>query len=362
MNNRYQKIFVWTILILMCLPLTYIVGMKEPTTISGVDKSTELPSIQEKSFENKKFQSQFEGWWNSHFAFRKSMLKLKNQIYDWLNFGKIHSGFKSIVIQGEEGYLYEKGYFSSYSKDCQKLPNSIIKIKTLNEILKAKGIDLFVVLAPNKAVTYSDFIPKRYRYFLGDDCEYYDKIEKELKKMGIKVFNSQPITSKIKKEEKYEPFSKTGTHWNHYGAGRIVQEASSFFGWGKIEMTDIESRKKPYTMERDIANLLNLLIEYETNEKFYKPMYQKRSPLPGVTTIIGNSFSNEFVKNFMNAGLADNVCHFENKPLTSDDIYLINKSKRIIFVYTDLALINENGQFYKKIDFLLETLPTISKK
>ena len=183
-----------------------------------------------------------------------------------------------------------------------------------------------------------------------------------MKEIVIKVFNSQPIIFKIRQYEKYQPFSKTGTHWNLYGAGRIVQEASSFFGWGKVEIKNVENSDKPWFTERDIGRLLNLIIKYESNEKFYRPIYEKINPLAGKTTVIGNSFSNEFVKNFIAAGLADKVYHFENKPLVSNDVAFINKSKRIIFVYTDIALMNENDQFYKKLDFLLETLPTISEK
>ena len=67
-------------------------------------------------------------------------------------------------------------------------------------------------------------LPKRYQYFLGNDCSYYDKLERKLRELNINVINTQSIVSKIREEGMYQPFSKTGTHWNLYGAGRVLQE------------------------------------------------------------------------------------------------------------------------------------------
>lgn len=356
MNNGYKKLFIFLVIFLLCLPLTHFLGTIDKTKIYGVEQITELSDITEKSFIKKQIQPVFEAWWNSHFAFRKIMLKLKNQIYDWMNFGVIHS--RNTVIQGKKGYLYSRQYFQSYCKKCLNIPNSLNKIKNLENNLNKKGIELFFVLAPQKVVTYFDLTPLRYRYFLGGSCEYYEKIEDKLQKMGIKVFNSQRLVSKIRKNEKYQPFSKTGTHWNYYGAGRVVQETSSFFGWKNVKIKDVMKRDNPYKTERDIANLLNLIIKYKSDEKFYRPIYEKIKPLKGKSTIIGNSFSNEFVANFYFSGLAlyKDIFHFENSPLMLDDISLIKQSKRVIFIYTDIDIVNEESQFYKKMDFLLNHL------
>ena len=296
----------------------------------------------------------FEAWWNSHFAFRKIMLKLKNQIYYWMNFGAIYS--RNTVVQGKKGYLYERVYFESYYKNCLNVPPSLNKIKDLENNLNKKGIELFVVFAPQKAITYFDLIPLRYRYFLGDSCEYYEKIEDKLQKMGIKVFNSQRLVSKIRENEKYQPFSKTGTHWNHYGVGRVIQEIASFFGLENVKIRDVMTKDTPYTTEKDIANLLNLLIEYKTDEKFYRIVYENIKPLKGKSTIIGNSFSNEFFVEFYLSGLGKDVVRFENPPFVLKDIDLIKNSKRFIFVYTDIEMVNEESQLYKKVDFLLKHL------
>ncbi|MCQ2966443.1 MAG: hypothetical protein MJ250_06890 [Alphaproteobacteria bacterium] len=334
----------------------YIFGASNSSVLHGSENIIALPSIHERSFKEKDFQIQFEKWWNSHFYLRKKMLKLKNQFYDLANFGKIHSGYNNQVIEGKYNYLFEKGYFSSFDKHCKILPKNFAKIKRLNDSLKEKNIELYFVLAPNKAVTYFDYIPQRYKYYLGKDCLYYRIIEQELNNLGINVLNAQPLVSKIRVNDRYQPFSITGTHWNHYGAGRTVQYLAKRFNWGDVEINDVEESKSPYTTEKDIANVLNLLKKYKPKQRFYRPIYKLNKTLLENVTIIGNSFSKEFKIELVNTGLFSSINHYKNEPLSIEDMEKIKNSKKIIFVYTDIAIMNEKDQLYKKINFILEKL------
>ncbi len=358
MNNTYQKVFVGVVFTLLCVPLTYLIGISETTQIYGTEKITEIPSIHEKSFANKQYQPLFESWWNSHFGFRKTMLKTKNQIYDIANLGVIHSGYSNAVIQGKNNYLFEKHYFNSFSKQCLPVPKELEKLKELKKVLKKKNIDLYVILAPNKAVTYPDLMPYRYKYFLGEDCGYYDKLEHKIHELGVPVFNAQKLISDIRKNEKYQPFSITGTHWNYYSAGRTVQESAKQFRWANVQIREVRGSDDPYSTELDIARLLNRWFLYNPEQTFYKPIFEKSVPLQGETTIIGNSFSAEYKHMFVDAGLQDGKLYwFGNNPLAVTDIPNILKSKRIILIYTDTAMMHElNGQFYKKLNFLLDNI------
>jgi hypothetical protein len=354
MNNGYKKDFILIVLIVLCFPLIRLLGIKGDINIYGKENITQCPNIYEHSFKEKRFQQLFEQYWNSNFAFRRIMLKAKNQLYDWMNFGYMHS---ADVIEGKNEYLFEKGYFDSFAKNCKNIPTRIQKIRELNVALRKNNIELFFVLAPNKAVTYFDFIPKRYKYYLGKGCNWYNQIEEILQKFGINVFNAQKLASYILENEDYPPFSITGTHWNHYAAARTVQESAKKFNWGEVEIESISESNSPYTTERDLEGLLNLLIKPNPKSKFYKPVFYTKYLLKGNTTIIGNSFSNEFVINFRDSRLLNGIIyHFENAPLIDSDIKKILNSKRIILVYTDIDVINDTSQLYKKIDFILNSL------
>jgi len=358
MNTIYKKIFVTTFFVLLSLPMTYCLGIKDNTVIAGAEVLTDLPSLQKTSFYNRNFQPLFESWWNSHFGFRGFMLKTKNQIYDWSNLSRIHSGSFGVVVEGVDEYLFTNVYFGSFYKNCSFIPKEIYRLKELQNLLKKYGIDVFVILAPNKAVTYPDLIPYRYKYFLGTDCGYYQTLYKTLQSNGIKTFDAQQLISNIRKNGQYQPFSVTGTHWNYYSAGMTFLEAAKKFNWGNIEIEKIDKQVTPFFTERDIADLLNLWYTYYPKQMFYKPIFKKtKASLSGNTTIIGNSFSNEFLHMFIESGLTNGeIYHFENQPLNDKDIDKILNSRRIIFVYTDIALINQEDQFYKKIDVLLNKL------
>lgn len=356
-KNRYRDIFIILLVACFSIPLGSIIGLKEHTLLYGSDPLTDLPSLQEQSYIKKDFQKQFEAWWTSHYLFRKKALKLKNQLYDWANFGLIHSGYSGNVIEGKEEYLFERGYFNSLKQQCSSIPvQSFTKIKKLKKALDENGIAMYVILAPNKALTYQEYLPARYRYFLGADCNYYKAVETELQKMGIAVYNAQNLALEIKNQEKYPPFFKTGTHWNLYAAGRTLQDSFKSFNLPDIIMSGVETADIPYFTERDIANLLNLIFPYTTEEKFVQPLLQSQEPLPGKTALIGNSFSNEYKVNMLAAKAVtqESLIHIGNPPLSDAQAQQIMQCRRIFFVYTDLPFINSQDQLYKKIDVLLK--------
>lgn len=351
-----KKIFVFYVLFLLVVPLGYIFGLHAGTP-KGVEVVTELPSLQTSSYKKRCFQEQFEKWWQSHFYGRKTALKIKNQIYDMANFGVIHAGYNYNIIEGENGNLFERIYLSSFQKNCPKLPAQIENLKSFYQKAKEKNIDVYVVLAPNKAVTYSSCFPKRYQYFLGEYCKTYEKISNYLYQNKMPFFNVQELFLNDKSKMSIEPFSKTGTHWNHYGAGYALIKMAEKFGWGSIFMESVEKSKKPYTKERDIAGLLNLPVKILKNEEFYKPVLKANKSFTFQTSLIGNSFSNELKDALLSSGLAPSsqIIHYENRPLSRRDLKNIWKSRQIIFVYTDLSFFDENDQMYKKLKILLES-------
>lgn len=172
--------------------------------------------------------------------------------------------------------------------------------------------------------------------------------------MGINVYNSQKLLSSIAENETYQPYNKTGTHWNYYGAGRVFQASAETFNFGKIELRDIETRSQQYGTERDIADLLNLWIPYYPRQSFYRPVWQSEAFVKGKTAIIGNSFSNEYKINAEYSGIFENLSHYGNLPLSDKDYKDILNTDRIIFVYTDNVFMNAQDQMYQKLNKLIE--------
>ncbi|MDE5682507.1 MAG: hypothetical protein K2I05_09335, partial [Mailhella sp.] len=110
-----------------------------------------------------------------------------------------------------------------------------------------------------------------------------------------------------------------------------------------------------------IIKLLNLTIHYKTNELYYKPTFTAKHPLNVPTVIIGNSFSNEFIHTITLSNLISDPAflqHYENQPLTVENAEKIWKVKNIFFIYTAIAIYDQQNQLYKKIQALLDNAPT----
>ncbi len=359
MNEKSKKIFIIVLFVLLLLPMTCILGIKERTHIYGAETITSLPSLQNTSFKKREFQTQFESWWNSHFGFRKFMLKMKNTIYDFANFRVIHAGYYENIIEGENRYLFGKYIFQSVYKNCFKVPyDKLQKLKDFNNKAKRKGIRVYLVFAPSKALTYYDYLPLRYKYFLGKNCHVYENMSYEISKLGIPVYNSQPLMEKLRDESKIQPFPIGGIHWNLYGGGMAVKESFKQFGIGNIKFVGIEESRHPYLADQDLTELQNMFFRKRNDRRFYKSVLKGNFKLSGTTYVIGDSYSNQYFIPLVDAGIAKagTIIHYENQPLNTDDVNRIKSdAKRIIFVYTD-DIVDPNHQFWKKIDALLENM------
>lgn len=357
MIKFHQKFLIAIVFCLLIVPTGYLLGFKDNTYIAGVENKYILPSLQEKGWFNRSFQKSFENWWNSHFGYRKFMLKTKNTIYDTVNLNQFHSGASYNVIQGYNNFLYERVYFSLRTKKCPQIPPQLKNINELNNKLKTAGIDFFFVIAPSKVETYYQYTPKYIRPFLSESCNIYNKISDTLEELNISFYNAQFLMDKLTQEGR-NTFNNGGVHWNHYGAAETLIESFKKFGLGDIEITHINYQDKPISTERDISRLLNTFYKYSNkNETFMQPILHSSNITDKKITLIGDSFSSDLLINLRKIYKDHNILHFENKPIKDlDFIKILKNSDIIIFVYTGSNIINFKQHLYTRIEKLLEYL------
>lgn len=350
----YKKAFVVCFVALLFVPSLYILGIKDKTELYGVEEIGKVQNFEWKTFETKTFQNNFENYWNTHFGFRKFMLKTKNTLYDWLNFRYIHKGYFEAIIEGKNRYLFGNYLFKSVYKYCFPVPN-MEKLSLFNEYAKKHGIEVYFVLAPSKALTYYEYLPERYKYFLGKDCHIYQNLTDKITELKVPVYNSQPLIEKIHRNSGPEPFPIGGIHWNLYGAGMVLKDSFKSFGLGELNVKRIDARKHPYYSEQDLTKLQNVFFTKHNDKVFYRPVIEADFKLDGITVVVGDSYSNEYYLSLKNAKVVKDghLLHYGNEPLNDERAAKILQSNRVIFVYTD-DIIDYNHQFYKKIDFLVE--------
>jgi len=357
MIKVHQKFLITIVFCLLIVPIGYLLGFKDNTHIAGVENKYTLPSLQEKEWLNRSFQKSFENWWNGNFGYRKFMLKIKNTIYDTMNLNRFHAGASGDIIQGYNNFLFSKVYFSLCSKKCPPIPASLERISELHNKLKTVGIDIFFIIAPSKVETYYQYTPAWIRPFLSNGCNIYKKISDTLERSNISAYNSQILMNSIKEKDMY-PFNNGGTHWNHYGAAKTLIESFKKFNLGDIKITHINNQDKPISTERDLSRLLNTYYKYSNkNETFMQPKLHSSDITDKKITLIGDSFSQEYVINLKKVYKNHDILHFENKPISNHDFAkIIKHTDIIILMYTAPNIIRSNKNLYTRIDLLLEYL------
>ena len=161
-------------------------------------------------------------------------------------FGTVQSGE---VLLGNEGWLFLKNNHDSNSTDdyqgtnhysVQEMEYLAERLTDLEKILANKGIQLKIIVAPNKEQVYSEYMPR-------------DIPKLNVSKISVLeeyipdhiVFEYQPEYLKDTAETVYYKYD---THWNNLGALRMIQQVFDGFENAQYTLSD----EKPLM---DLANV-----------------------------------------------------------------------------------------------------------
>ena len=120
--------------------------------------AVEKPDFTEYEFVNLSFQDKAEKYLNEKFGFRKTLLRLRDQIYFTVFDQSPHRDY----YKGKNGYLFDKRYINEYygnNFSGESVLNSLTDdIKKLQDTLANHHIMLLTVMAPSKAFYYPEYI------------------------------------------------------------------------------------------------------------------------------------------------------------------------------------------------------------
>jgi hypothetical protein len=244
------------------------------------------------------YQKQQENKSEESIGFRNDLVRLRNQI-DFSLFGISHG---REVIYGKQGYLFFKEGIDNFTgKNC--LTPSFYRArvgeyKKLQEYLKKRHqILLLLVITPDKAHFYPEYIPSRFLKKSTPETHYqvYTRLLKESNVMYID-FNSFFIHGKD--NSRYNLYPKYGSHWSLYGSVTAFDSLNRYISLVKgIEMparvTDsVFVTNRPRGDDRDFVRLMNLIGEPSHPELFYETYHftsAKNTCKPRVL-FVGDSF------------------------------------------------------------------------
>jgi len=272
----------------------------------------------------------------------------------------------------EEDYIYE--YIGRYFIGKNTIERKFIKLKKIQEQLKALNIDLIPVIEPGKASYHPEFIPDHYKpekrtlsnhdYFL----ELFQALE-------INYLDLNRCFLQLKRSTPYPLFPNYGMHWSLYGVALATDTLIKFIekdhpgkipamSIGYIELSD----SLRYT-DKDIADILNLVFPLPKVQAAYPQMHFQNDPDKKKLSVlvIGDSYYLNIVN-----GIADEIFRKEefwyynskvyphiiddDNPVYIDKSDLMNKLKEFDVILLMTSEINMHCGYWNFIEEVYQAL------
>jgi len=303
-NQNILKVLFYSILVLLFIPMIQEeyqwvkVGALEgyhPT----VPKDSALTAD---TWLTGSYQVAKERYRERFFGFRNWGIRVHNQTqYSLYNASEVDN-----VVIGQNNYLYGVDYIEAYMGNDfvgeDVIQAKLERFKRLQDTLSKLGKHLFVIVTPNKADYFSEYLPVKQqedRTGIKTNYAYYIKGFKE---QNINHIDLNQWFMDIKQKTEYPLFPQTGIHLTDYGSTlfadtligyveRVLNKDLPNFTWSNMELSATAR-----DADNDAEKALNLM--------FKLPYY--KLPYPTVTIndpnkykptslTIGDSFYWKFV-------------------------------------------------------------------
>ncbi len=242
--NFFKKLNSIVIVVLFCSAVftPLFLGIFESDKEFSVVEKRRLHSFPEIkiSVESiKKLPDLFAKYYTDHFGLRDNLV----QFYKIFKFSLGDSPSQD-VTRGKDGWLFlgsiKKGY-SRYENPMgdarnvdvfleKDLDKFALRMKSVDEWLKKRGIEYIFIIAPNKHTVYFEKLPKYINK--SGALSSTDQLVAYLQEhTNITIIDLRDDL--IKNKKKHQLYYKTDTHWNHYAANlaqyKIISKIETLF-------------------------------------------------------------------------------------------------------------------------------------
>ena len=216
-------------LVLALPPVQMRTGIPPDYPLAGVETTATPPVIGFSPWWNGTMQAEFDAWINQRIGLRGILVRTANQA-NYSLFGELPQRSGTQVLRGRAGMLYEKVYVDAYNRSGRRpgweLRNISASTRRLQDRLAQDGIAFLLVIAPSKAEIYPEYLPASADVAgRPERRSNYQNFVKYLRAAGVNLVDAHELFLEWKTEPGASRlFSNGGTHWNEYGAARIVEE------------------------------------------------------------------------------------------------------------------------------------------
>lgn len=121
----------------------------------------------------------------------------------------------TMVVVGKDGWLFP-GWGSLTTVDIAGVDGSVTLIQAARDALAKRGVQLIVLMLPDKTLFYSDKLPAG-KALSPEVRVRYQTIQDKLTKAGIKTFNDERVLRSLA-DQGQDVFYRTDQHWTQVAA------------------------------------------------------------------------------------------------------------------------------------------------
>lgn len=268
MNRFVEHSLLLLVIVFLTLPaLQQWTGVIHSRKLNGAYQPAEDPGFSDSSWLSGDYQWEKSCWINDANGFREDLVRLYNQA-DFSLFGIPHA---TGIIVGKEHYLYYvEGIFNLTGRnvfDSTYYPAIADQYKSVQDyLMKQYGIPLLLILAPDKASFYPEYIPSRFMKERKTPTKYSSLVQ-ALDKVQAPYLDFNRYFLLMKDTSRYHLYPKNGSHWSSYGAMLAFDSLRSFLAENcDIRLPDriqegVNTTQDLFDDNGDLSRTLNLIWE-----------------------------------------------------------------------------------------------------
>lgn len=278
-------------------------GLVHVTPLKGAFEKPKKIAFSWASFFNGTYQESFSQYHEKVLELHPALVRVRNQIaFSFFNEAKA-----SNVVIGKDKVLYQDFYISALlGHDYIGGENVRQKAWLYADVqnrLRERGIDFFLVIAPGKASFMPEYLPDHVKK---NDfgTNNYQAFVAELNKSNASYIDFRKWFIEIRSKVKYPLFPRAGIHWSGYGVS-LVSDSINTYLEKKLGLDMPEIYTKPGVLtdsdirftDNDIGDAMNLMFPIKPYQMYYPEITFESKPdsaKPNVL-MIGDSFNQSII-------------------------------------------------------------------
>lgn len=331
---RYIKTAYIVFLLLLLLPLVqHLLPFADEGGLHGQVIEAPKPKFTTFNFNQLVYQDSLEKYISQRFGFRKTVLRLRNQVY----YSVYNQSPDAKLFLGTNKFVYENLYVDEYfgntwaGEDYARRMTA--DMKRLQDSLAHHHKMLFVVIVPSKAFYASENLSASRDMTPDNPNRNYEAFLRQAKKQGLQFvdFNAWFLQQKGKTEHPlYQP---GGSHWTIFGASlafdSIYRQMRHHFGvyeqkdFPELKIKRFYAYEEGNGADYDAVTLFNLLFPPHKEPAFYPEfeVNKKGKYIPRVLGLTDSYYGTMLLTRMPDSCFASPDYWFMNKKLMPETKY-----------------------------------------